>query len=93
VSCRWAQRESNLQEMDGFRAFVMARRDDGKADDEFNYQSTTIWSCRAAFEAWTQSQQFAKSHQGSGKVRSVVGASTFLPTSLPVGAERLINQN
>lgn len=63
---RWAQRESKLKEMDGFKAFFMLRRDGMKADDGFNYSSVTFWKDRASFESWTKSQQFAHAH-GSGK--------------------------
>jgi heme-degrading monooxygenase HmoA len=69
---RWAQRESKLEDMDGFKAFIMARRDGDKAGDSFNYQSITIWRDRTAFEAWVQSQQFANTH-GAGKVRPAAG--------------------
>ena len=60
---RWANRESELQQMPGFKAFVMCRRDGMKADDGFNYQSTTVWQDRLSFENWTQSQQFASAHK------------------------------
>lgn len=61
--CRWANRESELQQMPGFKAFLMCRRDGLKADDGFTYQSTTVWQDRLSFENWTQSQQFASAHK------------------------------
>ena len=63
---RWASRESKLNECDGFVSFTMLRRD-GKAKDEHNYMSCTIWRDRAAFDAWRKSQQFAQAHGGSSQ--------------------------
>ena len=76
--CRWAQRESKLHEMDGFKAFFMCRRDAKDIDDGFNYQSTTIWRDRQAFADWTQSQQFQHAHSQTVKDSNSNGSQ---PTS------------
>ncbi len=68
---RWASRESQLKECDGFVAFTMMRRDTGgkghgvvpfDENSEPTYQSTTIWRDRAAFDAWREGSAFKKAH-------------------------------
>eukprot|EP00545_Synedropsis_sp_CCMP1620_P011878 CAMPEP_0119022464 /NCGR_PEP_ID=MMETSP1176-20130426/28091_1 /TAXON_ID=265551 /ORGANISM="Synedropsis recta cf, Strain CCMP1620" /LENGTH=349 /DNA_ID=CAMNT_0006977343 /DNA_START=32 /DNA_END=1081 /DNA_ORIENTATION=- len=72
---RWADRESKLQECDGFVSFSMLRRD-GQAkghgtvamsDSEPTYQSTTIWKDRKAFDGWKKGQAFRQAHGQVGK--------------------------
>mmetsp|Transcript_50174 Transcript_50174/g.93955 ORF Transcript_50174/g.93955 Transcript_50174/m.93955 type:complete len:370 (-) Transcript_50174:116-1225(-) len=63
---RWQKRESKLRECDGFVSFYMMRRDATKADDGYNYVSTTVWRDRAAFDAW-RAQQTSSHGQGEGK--------------------------
>jgi heme-degrading monooxygenase HmoA len=67
---RWAQRESQLKECEGFVAFSMLRRD-GQAkghgmvemkSDEPTYMSTTIWKDQASFQKWRQGTAFSKAH-------------------------------
>mmetsp|Transcript_4664 Transcript_4664/g.6905 ORF Transcript_4664/g.6905 Transcript_4664/m.6905 type:complete len:359 (+) Transcript_4664:64-1140(+) len=71
---RWADRESQLKECDGFVAFSMLRRD-GQAkghgmkpmeNDEPTYLSTTVWKDRASFDGWRSGTAFKKAH-GSGE--------------------------
>lgn len=64
----WANRESNLDSIPGFVAFSLLRRDADKADDGFNYISSTIWRSKEAFEAWTKSDAFQASHAKAGSV-------------------------
>lgn len=64
----WAMRESNLDATPGFVAFSLLRRDADKADDGFNYISSTIWRSKEAFEAWTKSDAFKASHAKAGSV-------------------------
>lgn len=79
-ACRWAQRESKLKQMPGFKAFTMCRRDGKQANDGYNYQSFTIWQDRTSFENWTKSQEFGQAHQnarqGAGESSSANGAHT-----------------
>lgn len=57
----WKQRESYLQDVPGFVQFALLR-----GDEEGDYISHSVWSDRAAFDAWTQSEAFRKGHaQGS----------------------------
>lgn len=67
---KWQERESRLREMDGFVAFFIQRRDADKADDGYNYISTTLWTDRAAFDAWRSSQQFGSAHKNAAAAPS-----------------------
>jgi heme-degrading monooxygenase HmoA len=56
----WRQRESYLDEVPGFREFHLLR---GPSDEEATlYASHSVWESRKAFEAWTESESFRKSH-------------------------------
>lgn len=61
----WLSRDSHLQEVDGFIAFHMLRGPE--REDHVLYSSHTIWASRAAFEAWTRSEQFRKAHHRAGE--------------------------
>ena len=65
---RWASRESELTECDGFVFFTMMRRDAPQADDGYNYVSTTVWKDRASFQAWREGAAFKRAH-GEGKAK------------------------
>jgi heme-degrading monooxygenase HmoA len=57
----WRTRDSQLDGVPGFREFHLLR---GATDDaETLYASHTVWESRAAFEAWTRSDAFAKAHR------------------------------
>ena len=56
----WSNRESYLDQVDGFRQFKLLR---GPSDDEATlYASHVIWDSREQFEAWTQSDKFKRAH-------------------------------
>jgi len=56
----WRKRESHLDGVPGFREFHLLK---GPGDDDGTlYASHSLWESRAAFEAWTKSQNFAKAH-------------------------------
>lgn len=60
----WLTRESRLHELEGFVSFQLLR---GPAsEDHILYSSSTLWASRAAFEAWTRSDQFRRAHAGAG---------------------------
>ena len=59
---RWASRESKLASVPGFLGFYMLRRDAAKADDNFNYISTSLWKDMDSFQAWQRSPEFASAH-------------------------------
>lgn len=56
----WAERDSHLADVPGFVEFDMLK---GKSDDEATlYASHTVWSTKADFEAWCNSEAFRKAH-------------------------------
>ena len=84
---RFASRVSRLKECDGFVSFSLLRRD-GKAKGhgvvpveggEPTYMTCTIWSDRAAFEAWKAGQAFKNAHgdgRASGKPSGVASGDS-----------------
>lgn len=70
----WATRESYLSELDGFIEFHLLRGP--VAEDHTLYSSHTVWADKAAFEAWTKSDQFRKAHARADN--SGAGASLYL---------------
>lgn len=64
---KWANRESQLSTVPGFVSFYMLRRDASKADDGYNYMSTTTWKSKADFENWKNSEAFVKAHANAGR--------------------------
>ncbi|QDL91892.1 antibiotic biosynthesis monooxygenase [Paroceanicella profunda] len=61
----WRSRESHLHEVPGFVSFHLLKGP--AAEDHTLYASHTIWADRAAFEAWTKSEQFRRAHAGAGQ--------------------------
>jgi len=57
-------RDSYLNEMAGFVEFHLLKGPE--AEDHTLYSSHTVWESKAAFEAWTTSEQFRKSHARAG---------------------------
>ena len=60
----WATRESYLGSMPGFVEFHLLKGPE--AEDHTLYSSHTIWESKAAFEAWTKSEQFRRAHARAG---------------------------
>lgn len=52
---RFASRESTLSEYDGFKGFLLLRRD-GPDPDGFTHSTWSAWRDRAAFDAWRTSE-------------------------------------
>lgn len=65
----WRQRETRLEEMEGFVSFHLLKGPEG--EDHTLYASHTIWRDEAAFRAWTTSQQFRDAHRNAGDNRGV----------------------
>lgn len=61
----WAERESRLKEVPGFREFRLLRGPEG--DGYRLYSSHVMWDDRDAFEAWTRSEQFRDAHRNAGQ--------------------------
>ena len=56
----WATRDSFLDEVPGFKSFALLR---GATTDQHTlYASHSVWESRAAFDAWTESENFRKAH-------------------------------
>ena len=56
----WRKRDSHLAEVPGFVSFALLKG--ATHDDHVLYASHTVWESKAAFEAWTRSEQFRKAH-------------------------------
>lgn len=60
----WRERETHIAQVPGFAEFHLLR---GPTREEYTLYSThTTWKDRAAFEAWTKSQEFAAAHRNAG---------------------------
>lgn len=56
----WRERESHLEDVPGFREFHLLR---GATSEESTlFASHSVWESRAAFDAWTESENFRKAH-------------------------------
>ncbi|THH35872.1 antibiotic biosynthesis monooxygenase [Aliishimia ponticola] len=72
----WLNRESRLNEMDGFRAFHMLKGPE--TEGKILYASHTVWESEAHFLEWTRSQQFRDAHAKAGQKRKLhEGAPVF----------------
>src|SRR5205807_314374 len=60
----WRSRESYLSNMAGFVEFHLLKGP--VAEDHTLYSSHTVWVDKAAFEAWTKSEEFRRAHAGAG---------------------------
>jgi heme-degrading monooxygenase HmoA len=56
----WSNRESYLDRMPGFVEFHLLKGP--AAEDHTLYASHTVWQSKAAFEAWTKSEEFRRAH-------------------------------
>jgi heme-degrading monooxygenase HmoA len=56
----WRERESFLDEVPGFRSFHLLKGP--VRDDHVLYASHSTWESRAAFIAWTESDNFRRAH-------------------------------
>lgn len=60
----WLNRETYLDRVPGFVEFHLLKGP--MADDHTLYASHTIWRNKAAFEAWTKSEEFRAAHARAG---------------------------
>lgn len=70
----WSSRESYLDRMPGFVEFHLLKGPE--AEDHTLYSSHTTWQNKAAFEAWTKSDEFRAAHARAGN--STNTASLYL---------------
>ena len=69
----WRTRESYLSSMAGFVEFHLLKGP--LADDHTLYSSHTVWADKAAFEAWTKSDEFRRAH---ARADNKTGESLYL---------------
>ena len=69
----WRTRESYLSGMAGFVEFHLLKGP--VAEDHTLYSSHTVWVDRAAFEAWTKSEEFRRAH---ARADNKTGESLYL---------------
>lgn len=61
----WKNRESHLDEMQGFISFNLLQ---GSESDEYTlFSSHAVWESQQNFTDWTESEQFRKAHSNAGK--------------------------
>ena len=86
---RWADRQSRLGLLDGFRFFCMMRRvDDAGAEDDINYISCTVWETFENFNAWKTGDAFKEAHGGGtiGGIASMLVATAMNTKGKPKAA-------
>ncbi|WP_213287977.1 antibiotic biosynthesis monooxygenase [Bradyrhizobium sp. sGM-13] len=69
----WRSRESYLSNMAGFVEFHLLKGP--VAEDHTLYSSHTVWVGKAAFEAWTKSEEFRRAH---ARADNKTGESLYL---------------
>jgi heme-degrading monooxygenase HmoA len=70
----WSSRETYLDRMPGFVEFHLLKGPE--AEDHTLYSSHTTWQTKAAFEAWTKSDEFRAAHARAGNTSN--SASLYL---------------
>jgi heme-degrading monooxygenase HmoA len=60
----WLSRDSYLERVPGFVEFHLLKGPE--AEDHALYASHTVWQSKAAFEAWTKSEEFRAAHARAG---------------------------
>ncbi len=65
----WKERETFLETVPGFKNFHLLQGP--KFEDYSLYASHSTWEDKAAFEAWTKSEQFRKAHANAGQRKPI----------------------
>jgi heme-degrading monooxygenase HmoA len=60
----WLNRDTFLNRVPGFVEFHLLKGPEG--EDHTLYASHTVWRSKAAFEAWTKSEEFRAAHARAG---------------------------
>ena len=60
----WLSRPTDLERVPGFVEFHLLKGPE--AEDHTLYASHTVWQSKAAFEAWTKSEEFRAAHARAG---------------------------
>jgi len=69
----WLNRDSQLHKVPGFVEFHLLKGP--VAEDHTLYSSHTVWVDKAAFEAWTKSEEFRRAH---ARADNKTGESLYL---------------
>ena len=69
----WLNRDSQLDTVPGFVEFHLLKGP--AAEDHTLYSSHTVWVDKAAFEAWTRSEEFRRAH---ARADNKTGESLYL---------------
>tara|TARA_Y100000768_G_scaffold258956_1_gene197010 strand:+ start:46502 stop:46804 length:303 start_codon:yes stop_codon:yes gene_type:complete len=65
----WRERDSLLDQVQGFKEFSLMR---GDSNDEYTlFASHTLWSSKDDFSNWTKSEAFRIAHKDAGKHRDI----------------------
>ncbi len=60
----WLSRDTHLDKVSGFVEFHLLK---GPEHEDYTlYSSHTVWQSKAAFEAWTRSEEFRAAHKDAG---------------------------
>ncbi len=65
----WRTRDSRLKDVDGFVSFKLLKGP--SAEDHTLYVSHSTWRDRAAFDGWTRSEHFRRSHASAGDTKAM----------------------
>ena len=65
----WANRDSHLKEVPGFKQFKLLRGPEG--EEHTLFASHSIWESHDAFVAWTKSEAFRAAHANAGDNRDM----------------------
>ena len=60
----WTSRDTHLQKVPGFIEFHLLRGPEN--EDHTLFASHSVWQSKAAFEAWTRSEEFRAAHSRAG---------------------------
>jgi heme-degrading monooxygenase HmoA len=61
----WLSRDTQLTKVPGFVEFHLLK---GPEHEDFTlYSSHTVWQSKAAFEAWSRSEEFRAAHKDAGQ--------------------------
>ena len=65
----WKNRETYVETVPGFRQFHLLQ---GPTDETCTlFASHTVWDSQEAFEKWTKSDAFKKSHASAGSAKDI----------------------
>ncbi|MBO0344851.1 antibiotic biosynthesis monooxygenase family protein [Roseibium limicola] len=62
----WRSRDSQLNEMAGFKSFNLLKGPEAEDGETVLYASHTVWANKEDFVAWTKSEQFRNAHKNAG---------------------------